>query len=37
MTMDTKHAEKIQRVYNNIRIAVLVLLVLALFMLKFLD
>lgn len=36
-TMDVKQAEKIQRVYNNVRIAVLVLLVLALLMLKFVD
>lgn len=37
MTMDIKQAEKIQRTYNNIRIAVMVLLVLALFMLQFLK
>lgn len=33
--MDVKQAEKIRRVYNNVRIAVLALLVLALLMLKF--
>lgn len=37
MTMDIKQAEKIQRAYNNIRVAVLILLVMALFMLQFLK
>lgn len=32
MTMDTKKAEKIQRTYNNVRIALLVIITTAIFM-----